>query len=170
MTQGLAAGSGLPVLPVSDLRALAEQALRLARGLGSEAATGDVLACMDARMGEVYWAMFHAVAGELVPGDAVEQVTAPESLLACGTPACVAAAGKGLAAWPQIAVSLQVAAALVFAESEPHARDIAILATGDLARGASWLDAALAQPVYLRDQVAKAVFSRRCKMPVTELS
>ncbi len=129
-----------------------------------------MLACMDARMGEVYWAMFHAVAGELVPGDVVEQVTAPESLLACGTSGCVAAAGKGLAAWPQIAVSLQVAPTLVFVEAEPHARDIAILATGDLARGASWLDAAFAQPVICGIRWQKAVFSRRCKMPVTELS
>ena len=56
VTQGLALGADLPVLPVSDLRALAEQARR-ARRTGCRRA-GTVLACMDARMGEVYWAMF----------------------------------------------------------------------------------------------------------------
>jgi tRNA threonylcarbamoyladenosine biosynthesis protein TsaB len=157
VTQGLAAGAGLPVLPVSDLRALAAQALRLARGMGMSVAAGRVLACMDARMGEVYWAMFEAAGGEILRG-AAEQVTAPQVLLTAEGSICVAAAGKGLAAWPQIAVSLHVAAGLTFAGAEPHACDIAMLATQDLANGASWLDAALAQPVYLRDQVAKSSF------------
>jgi tRNA threonylcarbamoyladenosine biosynthesis protein TsaB len=91
VTQGLAAGAGLPVLPVSDLRALAAQALRLARGMGMSVAAGRVLACMDARMGEVYWAMFEAAGGEILRG-AAEQVTAPQVLLTAEGSICVAAA------------------------------------------------------------------------------
>jgi tRNA threonylcarbamoyladenosine biosynthesis protein TsaB len=155
VTQGLAAGAGLPVLPVSDLRALAVQALR-SLGTATGAAAGSVLACMDARMGEVYWAAY-AAAGQL-PGAALtsEAVSTPEQLLAqCPRP-CGVAAGRGLAAWPLIAVSLQLEGRLLVTEAEPHAQDIAKLAAHDLAQGANWLDAALALPVYLRDQVAHA--------------
>ncbi len=157
VTQGLAAGADLPVLPVSDLRALAMQALRRIRAgnPGEGEAAGCVLACMDARMGEVYWAAYAVAAG--VPGSlTAEQVTAPAELLAdCPRP-CAAAAGLGLSAWPQIAESLQLKGEQVLAAAEPHARDVASLARFDLLHGSIWLDAANAQPVYVRNQVATA--------------
>jgi hypothetical protein len=43
----------------------------------------------------------------------------------------------------------------VFAAAEPHARDVAWLAARDLQHGLAWLDPALAQPVYLRDEVVR---------------
>ena len=51
VAQGLAAGSNRPVLPVSSLAAVAAAAARLS---GSTR----VLVCMDARMGQVYWAAY----------------------------------------------------------------------------------------------------------------
>src|SRR5690606_39215327 len=107
--------------------------------------------CMDARMGEVYWGLFP-------PGlaDAAEAVGPPDAMQAAIEAAgqsVSAGAGKGFAAYPGIAVSLQLPPQRVLAEAEPHARDIAGLAAADLAAGARWLDAALAQPVYLRNQV-----------------
>jgi tRNA threonylcarbamoyladenosine biosynthesis protein TsaB len=151
VTQGLAAGAGLPVLPVSSLRALAGQAQRCLMKAEGATPEGALLACMDARMGEVYWGLFNAGLD-----DTVERVEAPAALQVTAFPAVVAAAGKGMSAWPQIAVSLQLPAARVFADAEPHARDVAQLAVADLARGARWLDATLAQPVYLRDHVVQA--------------
>lgn len=150
VTQGLAAGAGLPVLPVSSLRALAAQAQRCVKE-AEGSAEGALLACMDARMGEVYWGLFNAGLEE-----AAEQVGAPGTLELAGFPAVAAAAGKGLSAWPDIAVSLQLPPLRVFGDAEPHAREVALLAASDLSRGARWLDAALAQPVYLRDQVIQA--------------
>jgi tRNA threonylcarbamoyladenosine biosynthesis protein TsaB len=155
VTQGLAAGAELPVLPVSDLRALGLQALRRLHPGDRAGLAGSVLACMDARMGEVYWATFVVLAG--LPGANLtpESVAAPASVIS-HCPPCVAAAGRGLAAAPQIAVMPQLHAAAIFADAEPHALDVARLAAADLARGAAWLDATKAQPVYVRDDVATA--------------
>lgn len=150
VTQGLAAGAGLPVLPVSSLRALAAQARRRVLEAGETLPDGALLGCMDARMGEVYWGLFG-------PGlqDAPEQVAPPQALQVAGFPATAAAAGKGLSAWPQIADSLQLPPARLFADAEPHALDVLQLAAADLAGGAAWQDAALAQPVYLRNEVVQ---------------
>lgn len=151
VTQGLAAGAGVPVLPVSSLRALAGQARRLTLAAEGRLPDGSLLACMDARMGEVYWGVFD-------PGlaQAAEYVGSPGVMLAAVLPPVAAAAGKGLGAWPQIATSLRLLPERVFDAAEPHAGDVARLAAADLAGGARWLDPAEAQPVYLRDQVVQA--------------
>jgi len=148
VTQGLALGAGLPVRPVSDLRALAEQARRRygAQDPGSAPGTGVVLACMDARMGEVYWALFPQTS---------EHVGPPASLLEAVTVRPVLAAGMGLAANPQIGEQLGIAPQRCFPDAEPHAMDIAELAQLDLRAGAAWMDPASAQPVYVRDNVAR---------------
>jgi tRNA threonylcarbamoyladenosine biosynthesis protein TsaB len=156
VTQGLALGADLPVLPVSDLRALALQALRRSPAARQIAPGGCVVACMDARMGEVYWAAFAAAGENLLGALTAEQVTPPGELISAFPRPCIAAAGLGLAAWRQIADSLQLAGGQVFADAEPHARDVARLAVQDLASGQAWRDASLALPVYVRDQVATA--------------
>jgi tRNA threonylcarbamoyladenosine biosynthesis protein TsaB len=150
VTQGLAAGAGLPVRPVSSLRALAEQARRNVEQEQGSAAAGALLACMDARMGEIYWGVFQPDVA-----DAAEAVTSPSVLQALRGVRLAAAAGRGLAAFPDIAVSLQLPPERVFPAAEPHAGDIARLAARDLAAGAAWLDAACAQPTYLRDDVVR---------------
>jgi len=151
VTQGLAAGADRPVLPVSSLRALAAQARRTLEAGASPACATRWLACMDARMGEVYWGLFDSSLA-----DTVETVGPPAQLLQAVAPPLAGAAGKGLKAYPDIADSLQLPPARMLPEAEPHALDIASLAVADLAAGASWVDAALAQPVYLRNQVTHA--------------
>jgi len=155
VTQGLAAGADLPVLPVSDLRALALGATRDLSLGRPDCDAGNVLACMDARMGEVYWAAYSIDGRGLGSSVTEESVAAPQVVISL-CPPCIAGAGRGLAAAPQIAESLQLPAAATRAEAEPHAMDVALLAASDLAAGALWLDAALAQPVYVRNQVAIA--------------
>ena len=56
MAQGLAFSSELPVFPVSSLQALAQQAIRKQ---GAEA----VVACIDARMGEIYYGLYRSKNG-----------------------------------------------------------------------------------------------------------
>ncbi len=162
VTQGLAAGADLPVLPISDLRALAEAARHALAGSGGQSAPGWLLACMDARMGELYWGLFEhngdpvgaAVGGERLSSPAGLQ-QALSGLLPAGA-AIQAAAGMGLGAYPDLAAALQVPIAQCLARAEPHAAEIVRLAAHDLSAGARWLDPAAAQPVYLRDKVVQA--------------
>jgi tRNA threonylcarbamoyladenosine biosynthesis protein TsaB len=156
LTQGLAFSSGLPVLPVSNLRAVAQQAIAQAPGEGAVR----VLACQDARMGEVYWAGFEMHDG-LASASTPESVQAPDALqagvgpwLAAGAgDARVVAAGSGLAAFPELGSALAARGALLLPHLPPPAAAIARLAA------ASGLAAALppgeAQPVYVRDDVAR---------------
>src|SRR5580692_11760567 len=52
VAQGLAFGAGLPVVPVTTLEALAWTAV--------QQGVTHALACLDARMGEIYWGCFAA--------------------------------------------------------------------------------------------------------------
>lgn len=151
VVQGLAFGAGLGVLPVSDLRALAEQALR--RG-GRGDGTGYALACMDARMAEVYAAVFEVRDGEVAAERLAERVVAADVLLPELAMPVQWAAGRGLDAWPAIAAHLQPGPERCFGDAEPMACDVARLAARDIAGGCPLLPAEAAQPVYLRDRVA----------------
>jgi tRNA threonylcarbamoyladenosine biosynthesis protein TsaB len=153
VTQGLALGADLPVLPVSDLRALARQAMRLAGESGHGA--GFALACMDARMGEVYWACHDIARAEVGALVGCEGVCNPQALPDTLVGKILCAAGMGLGAHPQIVTTLRIPPKACLIDAEPHAQDIARLAAIDLCSGAGWLDAAAAQPVYLRDQVVQ---------------
>jgi len=143
LAQGLAAGSGLPVLPVSNLAAVAAAAAR-------SAGAARVLACMDARMGQVYWGAYDCSgAAPLAVGP--ERLDLPESVDPPG-PGAWFGAGHGFAAHPQLATRLGTALSGVDATILPHAADIARIAAVDFAAGRG-LAAAQGLPVYLRDDV-----------------
>lgn len=153
VAQGLALGAGLPVVPVSDLRALALLGAEEAGARGAlPAGPFHVAACLDARMGEVYAAAFAFDPGQL-PDDAPERVCPPADFRP-GLP-CAVAVGPGFGAYPEGLAPLIRAAALVVPDAEPCAREVARLGTADLRRGRG-RDAGAALPVYLRDNVAKA--------------
>jgi tRNA threonylcarbamoyladenosine biosynthesis protein TsaB len=149
VTQGLAYGAGLPVIPVSDLLAVAQQALDLAPQARS------VLVCNDARMQEVYWACATRAPSALALAAGAEQVGPPERVaLPAELPGPVLGAGRGFAVWPQLALQPGLALAQVLPELLPRAREIARLALPEWLAGRA-LPAEQAQPVYLRDDVAK---------------
>src|SRR5690348_10212310 len=72
VAQGLAYGAAIPVVPVSNLAALAASAHR-------QHAAGRILAALDARMHEVYWGAFE-VRGEEIKSLAEESLSLPEAL------------------------------------------------------------------------------------------
>jgi tRNA threonylcarbamoyladenosine biosynthesis protein TsaB len=150
VTQGLACSAGLAVIPVSDLRALAQQVLAGAID-GARA-----LACHDARMGEVYWAGFTATDGHAAAATA-ESVDRPEIMMATAQAwlgnAPAGGAGSGFAAFPALA---PLAAQLqpMLADARPRAREIAALAAHDGMAAA--VPPEQAQPVYVRNNVAVA--------------
>jgi tRNA threonylcarbamoyladenosine biosynthesis protein TsaB len=136
--QGLAFAHNLPVVPVGTLEALAA------------ATTGQrVLACLDARMGEVYLAAYE------LDGVQWREVCAP---LLARTDALPPLSGTWLgvgSGFGAHAAALASAYALTTAEPGhfPRAGAVAALALAKLARGESVL-AEQAAPLYLRDKVA----------------
>ncbi len=152
VTQGLAFGAGLPVVPVSDLQALAQ------RALDADVAIGRVLVCTDARMHEVYWGCFERSAAGLARAVGVERVTQPgdlrlpEAWAGGAAGARPAGAGSGFAAYPQLRT--QVLLDPVLEGLLPRAAEIARLAAPEVAAG-RFVPAEQALPVYLRDDVAR---------------
>jgi len=148
IAQGLAFGGKIPAVPVVTLDAMA---LACRQRHGAE----QVLAVLDARMGEVYWGAFEDAEGFAAVAQWPEAVTAPAVLPEALRGALGAAAGRALAAYPALPTWLELRASACLPEAEPHALDIAQLAAADLLRGVGWQDATAAQPVYLRNQVAQ---------------
>lgn len=143
VAQGLAFGAGLPVLPMVTLEAMAEDCR-------TRTGATQVLAVLDARMGEVYWAQYRYADGgwiEVVaPALCAPQDVAPRP--AAGLAAC----GNGFAAYPE-AFAGKAFAANAIADTLPHARAMAVLGAGALAAGRA-VPADRAQPIYLRNKVA----------------
>jgi tRNA threonylcarbamoyladenosine biosynthesis protein TsaB len=164
ITQGLAFSAGLPVLPVSTLCATAQQALWPPPKAPANAATR-VLVCQDARMREVYWALFDRGPGVAVAASP-EAVGGPAAVIAALNPGlepALCGAGTGFAVYPELAAGLTGRLEQVRAELLPHAREIAVLAAH--AGLAAALPAAQAQPVYLRNDVAALPAARPAGVP-----
>jgi tRNA threonylcarbamoyladenosine biosynthesis protein TsaB len=154
VAQGLGYAWGKPLIPISDLEALAARALQA--GPASR-----VLVCQDARMQEVYWACFERRAGtgsgaaDALTHRSEEAVSAPERVALPqdweqGQLAFVGA-GSGFEAYAALRQRFAAQLQTVQPELRPHAREIAALAAQ---RGlAAAVPAAQAQPVYLRDRV-----------------
>jgi tRNA threonylcarbamoyladenosine biosynthesis protein TsaB len=137
IAQGLAFAGNLPVLGVSAFEAIAE-----------ESAAAQVVACIDARMREVYYAALEKRDGrwrETVPGQCVSpQAAVPPpggDWIGCGS---------GFSAYPDF---LKNSILIAKPEVRPTAIAIARLAAPRL-RSGEGVDAALAAPAYLRDKVA----------------
>ena len=149
VAQGLAFGADLKVVPVTTLEALALQVL--------PAGEARAVACLDARMSEVYWGCFAAQGARGVIPVLGPGVAAPEALIATvagsdpGAGGRLIGVGRGFFAYPALAglPGLQINAEQH--RALPSAREIARLGALRLVSG---VDAADLQPLYLRDKVA----------------
>ncbi len=141
VAQGLAFGAGLRVAGIGTLEALAEAA-----------SFPRILACLDARMGEIYHAAFERIEGVLhcvsepglyFPEDA--PLLPGEGWKGCGSGFLV----------HQEALAARYAGKLGCLESEsrPHAREMARLAALEFDAGRA-VDPEFAMPLYVRNKVA----------------
>jgi tRNA threonylcarbamoyladenosine biosynthesis protein TsaB len=146
LAQGIAFGANLPAAPVITLRAMAERA-RLA-GAGDE-----VLALLDARMGEVYWAQYRFDGGwhEVI----APRLSSAADVLPEGTPAVC---GNGLIHYSDQLTHVDLAQSLP--DIMPHASEIARLGSELFIKGLT-VHARDAQPVYLRNKVALTTLERQ---------
>jgi tRNA threonylcarbamoyladenosine biosynthesis protein TsaB len=151
VAQGLAFGSSLPVAPVTTLEALAAQVMR--RG------AGDAVACLDARMGEVYWGSFATdLERGLIPRS-IAQV-GPPSAVVLPVPGLYRGIGRGFAAYPALAALPGLMLEVQDSHALPHAREFAWLGGLRLAGGGG-VDPSDLSPLYLRDKVALTEAERR---------
>ena len=152
--QGLAYGSGLPVVPVSNLAAVGLRLLDLARG------ADHALACLDARMGEIYAAVA-APRGDGGVDLLVERLMRPSDFDAGLLPGegGIVAGGHGIAAYPALASVLAARIVATHADCLPRAEEIARLAAIEVA-GGRVVDPERAEPIYLRDDVATKAGTR----------
>jgi tRNA threonylcarbamoyladenosine biosynthesis protein TsaB len=145
VVQGLALGADLPVVPVSSLAAVA---LQVRAGTGER-----ILVCNDARMRELYWAAFERDASGRVRAASPEFV-APPDRVADGIGDLRHAAGNGIARFPDLRTRLESAGLRIHDDLYPRADAVARLGAIELAAGRG-VDAALALPIYVRDDVAR---------------
>jgi len=137
LAQGLAFARGLPVIGISSFEALAQ-----------ESGAARVVACIDARMREVYYAALEKRAGrwhEVIAAQCVAPQSAPrppgEGWVGCG---------NGFEVYGE---ALKARVSVMKPAIHPTAVAVAQLAAPRLAAGEG-VDAALAAPLYVRDKVA----------------
>ena len=147
IAQGLALGAELPMIGVSTLATMAQGAWR-------KQGASRVLAAIDARMGEVYWAEYQRDAQGVWHGEATEAVLKPEAVQQrlAELEGEWATVGTGWAAWPDMTqranVTLSDGDVLL-----PEAEDMLPIACQLLEQGKT-VAVDKAEPVYLRNEVA----------------
>jgi tRNA threonylcarbamoyladenosine biosynthesis protein TsaB len=149
VTQGLALARGIGVIGVGTLLALAEEAAAETAEASSRA---QVIACLDAHMGEVYHAAYRKETSGwqevLAPG--VYKPEAVPSVSGGGWIGC----GSGFAVHgARLASRYEARLSAVRPGLAPTAHAVLRLAAPRFAAGEA-MDAAAAVPVYLRDKVA----------------
>ena len=161
VTQGLAFGAGLGVVPISDLQAVAQRLLD-DDPTGAPGGPGDptrILVCNDARMSEVYWACYERAQDGLARLQGDEQVSKPSEVKLPPHWPAATAAGRGFLAYGE-ALQAAVPNRVMSAKPPPgplhylpRAIEIARLALPAV-RAGKLLPAEEALPVYLRNNVA----------------
>lgn len=146
LAQGLAFGANVPVVPIVSLLAMAEAARAVGAG-------DDIVAVLDARMGEVYWAQYRYL-------DEWHTVIAPVLSKAADVKpqGQVAVCGNGLTAYAE--EFTQLGNAKLYPDVMPHAAHVARLASTSVNNG-EIVHARDAQPLYLRNKVALTVKERQ---------
>jgi len=141
--QGLALGANKPVIGISTLATMAQQAM-------DEHGATDVIAAIDARMNEVYWGVFKNIEGIATLIDQ-ETVVKPEAIdIAALEDTKYMAVGTAWAAYPALKniANIEVNTDILY----PSSHAMAPLAKAAFRLGLA-VDVDDASPVYVRDTV-----------------
>lgn len=142
--QGLGLAADLPLLPISTLRALAHAAApRYAQAL--------LVAALDARMDEIYCAAWQPQGAQLT--QEMAEAVLPPAALCLPQHQQIVGIGSGWRYLESMSAVVRTQVQQVEADVHPRASAMAELAREELNAGRG-LAPELAQPVYLRDQVA----------------
>jgi len=155
--QGLAYGAGCPMIGVSSLKALAHSLI-------PSLTKGQVLAGIDARMGEIYWAKFELIHGGL--SMVCEPKVSPPHLVS-GSDSPLHLVGNAWSEyWDKLNVAINAKAVQHLDNLYPQARDVLEIAVAKFAEYCDALNstdpstesvvrAVDFAPVYVRNDVAK---------------
>ena len=148
VARGLAFGADLPVIPVVGLHAMAETCRENHQ-------VTDILAILDARMREVYWAQYRYDESDGWRIVIEPRMTPPSGVIPSGQPV---ACGNGLTAYAESFTALPITA--IDDDIIPDSAAVAALAKSAYRRGET-LSARDAHPLYLRNKVAYTAEERR---------
>jgi tRNA threonylcarbamoyladenosine biosynthesis protein TsaB len=151
VAQGIALGAGIPLLPIDSLLIVADDAWHQCRDMPAQA---DVHVMVDARMGEVYAAVYRRRDGHWHVLQA-PRLCDPQVLAAEALPQGAIVAGSALAALDGLQQALRARSTGLMWLPHLASRAAAMqrLLHGAWAAGDA-VDAADALPIYLRDKVA----------------
>jgi tRNA threonylcarbamoyladenosine biosynthesis protein TsaB len=149
--QGIAYGADLPVVPVSTLAAISQACLQKTQ-------ENTIFTAVDARMNEIYWAVYQRDAegyAELVGKERVQPASDVDALSLTGY-----GIGSGWQQYESILREKLNNQLIAFdADYLPHSADIALLGAVGVKRNKT-VSVEQAMPVYLRDKVAKTTAER----------
>lgn len=149
--QGIAYGADLPVVPVSTLAAISQACLQ-------KTEYDIVFTAVDARMDEIYWAVYQRDAegfAQLVGKERVQPATEVDALQLTGY-----GIGSGWLRYQQ-ALTARLNEQIIAYDADylPHSAEIALLGAVGVQRQQT-VSVYQAMPVYLRDKVAKTTAER----------
>lgn len=154
VAQGLAFGADVPLIPVVSLAAMAESCRM-------EHKATEVLALMDARMGEVYWAQYRYESG-LWRAVTEPCLTGPAEVIPVGRPQVC---GNGLPVCTDVLAGFSLGG--TYPDIMPDSTAVAALAASACRRGET-VSAFDAQPLYLRNKVAYTTVERHAMKAAKE--
>ncbi len=155
--QGLAFGANLPVVPISTLGAMAHDFFE------QHVTENVAFVAADARIGEIFWAVYQRNADNFAELVNQERVIAP-NLIDFPKNKTGFGIGSGWKVYPaELRDQLQSLLLGYSADYLPKASVIARLAAYQFKKGLC-VDAENAQPVYLRDKVAKTQAERESQI------
>ncbi len=147
--QGMGVALGIPVVPVSTLKAMAQQILETNP-------EKTVLVMLDAKMKEVYWGVYRSEDKEVISVlpeqvSKIEDVPNFSGVVGLGN---IVGAGDGWSVAPNWSEALNPE--FIDKSVYPRAGEIALLSLNDFEKGMG-LDAEQVSPIYLRNNIALTI-------------